>query len=74
MKLNRIFQNHMVLQQGKPVKIWGTGTENEEITLTFLEHEYHTIVKNGRWMITMDPMDKNWSATLCVIGRCLKQS
>ena len=34
-KLPVIFSDHMVLQRGEPVPVWGTASNGEEVKVTF---------------------------------------
>ena len=49
MKAARIFQDHMVLQRGKEVQVWGTGTEGEQIAVSFFGHSRSAAVEHGGW-------------------------
>lgn len=54
---NHLFTDHAVLQRGKPVPVWGSGTDGETVTVRFAGQEVSTEVKDGRWMVTLEPMD-----------------
>ncbi len=52
-----VFSDHIVLQQGMPVPVWGTGKAGENITVTFAGQEKYTQAdENGRWMVRRDPL------------------
>jgi len=52
-----VFSDHMVLQQGMPVPIWGTGKGGESVTVTFAGQERSTQADDkGRWMVRLDPL------------------
>ena len=53
-KLAAVFGNRMVLQRGRPVKIWGTADSQAKITVTFA----------GQMQTTVTDADGNWSVTL----------
>ena len=53
-KLATVFGNRMVLQQGRPLKIWGTADSKTKITVTFA----------GQTQTTVTDADGNWSVTL----------
>jgi len=55
MKIAQIFGNGMVLQREKPIPIWGTGTDGEEICISFQGEAYQTTVKDGEWFVYMKP-------------------
>ena len=53
----KIFSDHMVLQRGLPVEIWGTANSGEKVAITFDGQEVNTIAKNdGRWRVTLKSM------------------
>lgn len=56
-KLPKILGNNMVLQQKKPVPIWGTANPGEEIAVSFDKQSRKAITStNGTWLIWLDPM------------------
>ncbi|MDD4969394.1 MAG: sialate O-acetylesterase [Paludibacter sp.] len=55
-KPNSIFSNHMVLQQGMPISIWGTADENEKVTVKFNGQTAKTTAVNGKWTVILNPM------------------
>lgn len=53
-RLPQFFSNSMVLQRDGPVKIWGTASRDEAITVLFLDKEYKTAADSrGRWEVTL---------------------
>lgn len=66
MKAAAIFSDNMVLQRNKPVRIFGTGNENEKITADILGNTAFAFVENGKWEIVLPPMKENKSCTLTV--------
>ncbi len=52
--LPRVFSDNMVLQQGKPVNVWGTASANESVTVIFGDQTVKTIADiNGKWHIKL---------------------
>ena len=50
--LPRIFGDHMVLQRGKPIRIWGWGGPNTTITVKLKNRECNTrALNNGTWLL-----------------------
>ena len=49
-----MFQDHMVLQQGKRLPVWGTGPDGAEVSVAFLGRTYRTTVVDGTWKVVMD--------------------
>jgi sialate O-acetylesterase len=59
----------MVLQQGKPVTIWGTADDGEAVTVSFAGQEKKATAKDGRWQVVLDPLTASATpATLTVAG------
>ncbi len=54
--LPKIIGNNMVLQQGKPVDIWGTADSGEEVTVHFVGKTYTTAADAaGNWSVSIGP-------------------
>lgn len=52
-----IFTDGTILQQGEPVRIWGTADPKEVVTVQFAGQEKSSVTDNrGRWMVTLDPL------------------
>jgi sialate O-acetylesterase len=55
--LPKILGNDMVLQQGKPVPIWGTASPSEHVSVNFNKLTKETTADaSGHWMIMLDAM------------------
>ena len=50
---NSLFSDHMVLQTGVPVPVWGRADEGEQVTVTFNGQTVQTIAKHGKWMVSL---------------------
>ena len=51
------FQDHAVLQCGKPVPVWGTAGSGETVTVEFAgQRKSATADATGRWRVTLDPL------------------
>ena len=50
-----IFGEGMVLQRDKEIKIWGTGINNDTITVKLNDQCASTIARNGDWCVTLRP-------------------
>jgi sialate O-acetylesterase len=48
-----IFSHNAVLQQGRPIPIWGSSDPNETITVEFRGHQTRTTSANGRWIVRL---------------------
>ncbi len=57
LKLPHIFGNHMVLQQEKPVPVWGWADPGTKVTVTFAEQTQEATAGNdGRWQVKLTPL------------------
>ncbi|MSU28171.1 MAG: sialate O-acetylesterase, partial [Pedosphaera sp.] len=48
-KLPVIFSDHMVLQQGISVPVWGWANEGELVVVQYRDQVVQTRAKNGKW-------------------------
>lgn len=61
-----VFTDCAVLQQGEPVRIWGTAAAGEKVSVTFADQTRETVAdSNGCWMVTLKKMP------VCAEGRTL---
>ena len=59
-RLPTIFSDNLVLQQGKPVAIWGSASADEEITVRFAGQTQVTRTDlEGKWRVTLNPLPAN---------------
>src|ERR1700759_1401537 len=65
--LSKIFNDHMVLQRDKPVKIWGTAKSGDEVVVLMGEKKGSAIAdKNGKWLITLPAFQAGGPYTLTI--------
>ena len=58
--LPTIFTDHMVLQQGQTVPVWGTADPGSKITVGFAgQKKTATADSDGKWRVDLDPMKAN---------------
>ncbi|HTU00641.1 MAG TPA: sialate O-acetylesterase, partial [Candidatus Sulfotelmatobacter sp.] len=51
------FSDHAVLQQGKPVPVWGSAASSDPITVTFRGQTVRTVAGgDGRWIVHLKPL------------------
>lgn len=51
------FRDHMVLQRGMPVPVWGTATPGDTVTVEFAgQRKSATADETGHWRVTLDPL------------------
>ncbi|GHV51253.1 9-O-acetylesterase [Spirochaetia bacterium] len=67
-----IFSDNMVLQRGKPVPVWGTGTDGVSVTVTWATPagtiKEETKVRQGTWRVTLPPQVAGDAGILTVSG------
>ena len=69
-KLPAIISNHMVLQRGKPVPIWGWADPGEEVTATIAGQTKTTrAAANGAWKVQFKSLRAGGPHTLTVKGK-----
>lgn len=52
-----LFADHVVLQRGKPVVVWGTADAGERVSASFADHMVETIADvEGRWRVELPSM------------------
>jgi len=57
LKVHHIFDNHMVLQREKAVKVWGWGEPAKKVTLEFAGQEKEAVIdEDGNWELVLDPL------------------
>jgi len=67
-RLHNLFTDHMVLQQGTKVPVWGWADEGERVTVEFRGQRVSTTAKDGRWMVQLKNLKPGPAETLKVSG------
>ncbi|PXA02956.1 hypothetical protein DDZ13_14305 [Coraliomargarita sinensis] len=69
--LHNLFQENMVLQRGKPLKVWGWAAANDSIQVSFAGQSLAARADaDGRWAVTLEPLEANGTPrSLVVKGR-----
>ncbi len=68
--LPALFSDHMVLQTGKNVAVWGTAEPNEAVTVTLGEQSAETTTgADGKWRVSLKELAVGGPHTLTVRGR-----
>ncbi|MFV1958501.1 MAG: sialate O-acetylesterase, partial [Planctomycetota bacterium] len=69
-QLASVFGDHMVLQQEKPVVIWGRAAPGEALTVEIAGRQAETSAgRRGRWRVTLDALPAPGPYTLRVRGK-----
>jgi len=59
-RLPKIFGNHMVLQQGQPLPVWGWADPGKSVTVSFAGQEKSvTADEAGSWKLSLDALDSS---------------
>ncbi len=56
-KTHAMFGDHMVLQQGKKIPVWGTATGDAKIDVKINGKSYSTTATKGEWKVELDPLN-----------------
>lgn len=65
-----LFSDHMVLQRGVALPVWGWATAGEPITVSIDGQEQHAVTdKDGRWMLRLAPLQVGAPRTMTISGR-----
>ena len=67
-KLNSLFSDGAVLQQGVAVPVWGTAKDGEQVTVKLQEQTVTTTAKDGRWLVRLKPLQPGGPLTLTAAG------
>lgn len=66
-KLNKLFDDGMVFQAGKPINVWGTcATDGATVKVTLGDNTAETTVADGKWEVTLPAMEYAKGLTLTV--------
>jgi len=59
-KLPALFSDGLVLQQGKPLAVWGWGAVDEDVSVRFAgQTQVARTDLDGKWRVTLDPVPTN---------------
>ena len=60
LKVTSFYSDHVVLQQGIPLSIWGTGDVGSKVTLRFAGQSVDGLVtESGTWRVQLKPLQVN---------------
>ncbi len=66
--VDALFSDHMVLQRGVPVKVFGASEDGAEVTVRLAGAASSTRAKNGEWLVELPAMDAGGPFELEVSG------
>ena len=68
-KLPHIIGDNMMLQQEKPVPIWGWASPDEKVTVKFGDQaQGATADKDGKWIVKLDPLKAGATGEMTIAG------
>lgn len=63
LRLPKVISSHMVLQQGKPIYIWGWANPGEAVEVSFADSKrYDRADFNGRWVVAFPSMKASFDS------------
>ena len=68
-RLPSLFTDHMVLQQGKTIPVWGWAENGEQVSVEFLGKTSKTVAKAGTWMVHLPKQKAGGPHELRVQGK-----
>jgi len=64
-----LFQDHVVLQRGRPVPVWGRAEPGERITVKFEQQTATTTVPaDGHWIVYLEPLEARREPTELIVS------
>src|SRR5688572_12681137 len=69
-KLSPLFSDHMVLQQGAQVPVWGTADANEQVTVTIADKKATASADAaGKWIARVGPLAAGGPVEVAIAGK-----
>jgi sialate O-acetylesterase len=67
-KMEGLFSDGLVLQQGVPVPVWGTAKDGEKVTVKFQDQTVTATAEHGRWSVRLKALKAGGPFTLTIAG------
>jgi sialate O-acetylesterase len=68
--VDKMFSDHMVLQRGKSVPVWGIADPGEKVSVSFGGQKKETTADpKGHWTVKLDPLKVGKPGKLTVVGK-----
>lgn len=68
LKPHGLFSDHMVLQQGKRVPVWGTADDGTKVTVSFRGQSVAATAEGGKWMAWLAPTEAGGPFEMTIEG------
>ncbi|MDE3253911.1 MAG: sialate O-acetylesterase, partial [Bacteroidota bacterium] len=65
---NSLFSDHMVLQRGVAIPVWGTADDGERIAVSINGQLQTTTAREGKWMVELKKMDAGGPYVITIQG------
>jgi sialate O-acetylesterase len=69
LRLSGLFSDHMVLQRGRPIPVWGRAADGDSIEVRFNGATARTTARGGRFRVELPPQPAGGPSALTVVGR-----
>lgn len=63
-----LFCDHAVLQQGRPIPVWGTANEGEAVVVSLAGQNVSTVAREGKWSVQLDALSAGGPHLLTIKG------
>lgn len=72
---HHIFDNNMVLQRDKPVRIWGSASPGEKVEVEFMDQVRSEVAdEDGEWKVYLDPEEVRYAWVRNFLGNAVNAS
>lgn len=67
--VSRVFNDHMVLQRGAPIRVWGTADVGTPVGVSFAGQQVNAVTsRDGRWVATLKPLEASAQPAVLTIN------
>ena len=67
-RLPALFSDHMVLQQGLPITVWGWADDGEKVTVKVQGQEATTVTSGKKWSVKLKPLTASATPTVLAVA------
>jgi len=68
-KPSALFSDHMVLQSGMKVPVWGTASPGEQVTVTLNVQKHSAVAQaDGKWIVRLDSLEAGGPFEMTIAG------
>lgn len=66
--VNSLFSDHMVLQRGRAIRVFGTGADGAKVSVKLSDKESKGVVRDGAWEVELPAMEAGGPYRLEIVG------